>query len=635
MKQGKIIIGCRLDSKELEKDLKKSEKDLEKYEKEAEKLTEAKAKIDVDVSNAEKKIDNLNEKIEQAYQKMQREKVKLSEIPSWKRDTEEYQKQLESLEKAKNKYNDLTTKQIELNSKLNLQVQKQAEINSKIESNAVSQSMLNDKIQETSQKLKQVKGFGNIKNRIEDVNKGLTQTIKKVAKWGIALFGIRTAYNAIRGAMGVLTQHNDELASKIESMKLIVATAFEPVINWIINLMSRLLSYVNEISKAWFHVDLFARASSKSISKSAKETKKMVAGFDEMNIASDTSGTSSTGGQFIAPEQGEVPEWLKWIIDHKDEILAVITGVATGLGLWYLKFSGIKALGFGVVLAGIVYTIEKLMKYLKDPTWENFGGVITGIGISIVGLGIAFGSLPAIIIGTIVIIVGVLAKNWKKIKAGLDKAYEWVGKLTNILIDWLVSKFGGLGVLLAAPLGGVLGLIQGVIDTIKTLLGGLFKSVKGIFDGIINIFKGNFKSGIKQVMKGIVNLIITMLNTLISALNAIFSPIRALIIAAGKVVGKKWTMESVKIPKIKMLSKGGIINQPGRGVPIGYGQAIGGENRAEGVIPLTDSQQMALIGEAIGKYVNINATIPVYVSNRQIAREQRKINANNDFAFNR
>ena len=49
---------------------------------------------------------------------------------------------------------------------------------------------------------------------------------------------------------------------------------------------------------------------------------------------------------------------------------------------------------------------------------------------------------------------------------------------------------------------------------------------------------------------------------------------------------------------------------------------------------MTDSQQMAMLGEAIGRYINVNATIPVYVGNRQIARELRKINAEDDFAFN-
>ena len=55
-------------------------------------------------------------------------------------------------------------------------------------------------------------------------------------------------------------------------------------------------------------------------------------------------------------------------------------------------------------------------------------------------------------------------------------------------------------------------------------------------------------------------------------------------------------------------------------MPIGYGQAIGGENRAEGVIPLTDSQQMALLGETIGKYVKINNVIDVNMDCRRINR---------------
>ena len=81
------------------------------------------------------------------------------------------------------------------------------------------------------------------------------------------------------------------------------------------------------------------------------------------------------------------------------------------------------------------------------------------------------------------------------------------------------------------------------------------------------------------------------------------------------------------------LAKGGIINMPGRGVPVG--NAIGGEKAPEGVIPLTDSQQMALLGEAIGKYININATVPVYVGNRMVAREIKRINAEDNFAYNR
>lgn len=82
------------------------------------------------------------------------------------------------------------------------------------------------------------------------------------------------------------------------------------------------------------------------------------------------------------------------------------------------------------------------------------------------------------------------------------------------------------------------------------------------------------------------------------------------------------------------LARGGIINLPGAGVPLAGG-VVGGERAAEGVIPLTDSQQMEILGEAIGKYITINASITNTMNGRVISRELQKINGENDFASNR
>lgn len=49
---------------------------------------------------------------------------------------------------------------------------------------------------------------------------------------------------------------------------------------------------------------------------------------------------------------------------------------------------------------------------------------------------------------------------------------------------------------------------------------------------------------------------------------------------------------------------------------------------------MTDTQAMAELGKEIGKWININATLPIYVGNRQIAREMRKIDAEDNFAYN-
>lgn len=85
-----------------------------------------------------------------------------------------------------------------------------------------------------------------------------------------------------------------------------------------------------------------------------------------------------------------------------------------------------------------------------------------------------------------------------------------------------------------------------------------------------------------------------------------------------------------KLPK---LAVGGIINNPGRGVP--YHGATIGEKAAEAVVPLTDSQQMSLLGETIGRYITVNLTNITELDGRQIARKVDKIQQNNNFVFNR
>ena len=83
------------------------------------------------------------------------------------------------------------------------------------------------------------------------------------------------------------------------------------------------------------------------------------------------------------------------------------------------------------------------------------------------------------------------------------------------------------------------------------------------------------------------------------------------------------------------MKSGGIVNLPGKGIPIGVGRAVGGESGQEGVLPLTDSQAMEELGYQIGKNVVINLTNVTQLDGRTIERKQSKVRANADFAMNR
>ena len=461
-----------------------------------------------------------------------------------------------------------------------------------------------------------------VQEGLNNVNQGLQNTVKKVAKWGLAIFGVRSAYMAVRSAMNTISQYEDGMKNNIDYIKYALAYTLKPIVEWILNAVVKLLQYVNYIAKAWTGKNLFKTADAfKNAQKGAKglnkELQKTTASFDEMNVLQDTK--SSGGADIIAPNidltgmRGEVPQWLKWIVDNKDVILSVFAGVNGGLLAWKLGLKGIQSLGIGLAIAGVIYGIQSIIKYLQDPSFENFGKIITGIGIAVAGVAIIFGAWPVAVGGAIAAIVGLIISNWGKIK-------EFMLNICN----WLEDNFVLVGKT-----------ISDVIKTSLNLFEGLFIGVKQILDGIIRIFKGDFKNGISLAMRGIGNIIISVLNTVINGFNAFILPIRSLIVAAGKITGKKWTMNTIKIPRIPRLAKGGIINQPGRGVPIGYGQAIGGENRAEGVIPLTDSQQMALLGETIGKYVKINNVIDVNMDSRRINRILQNSSDRVNFASNK
>ena len=69
-------------------------------------------------------------------------------------------------------------------------------------------------------------------------------------------------------------------------------------------------------------------------------------------------------------------------------------------------------------------------------------------------------------------------------------------------------------------------------------------------------------------------------------------------------------------------------------MPVGGGLAVGGEAEKEGVIPLTDSQAMETLGEAIGRYITINANITNTMNGRVISRQLQQIRNDREFAYN-
>lgn len=115
--------------------------------------------------------------------------------------------------------------------------------------------------------LKQKQDELNDKHTFENAKKNADDMRKKLTKWGLALFGIRSAYSFIRRSVSLLTQENEQLGSDIEYIRWALAQTLQPIIETIVKIVYNVLGVINTIAKAIFGVNLFANASADAFKK--------------------------------------------------------------------------------------------------------------------------------------------------------------------------------------------------------------------------------------------------------------------------------------------------------------------------------------------------------------------------------
>ena len=465
--------------------------------------------------------------------------------------------------------------------------------------------------------------LSNIQKSVEKIGDSTSKVTKRIGKMALAVFGIRSVFMFVRNAINTIASDDEQLKADIEYMKNIFAYVLEPVVRKIVELAKQLMFYIGYITQMLTGKNIFENADKKlkSANKSAKDLKKTMAGFDEMNVAS--GGGSSSGSVSPSFNLGELTN--KEDVTTLQLIIAGLAGIASALLSIKFGLDLIGASSVFLIVSGAVLLIQSLIEYfgqldtsLKDngTSWNGLGKIIASIGIIIAGIALAISSVPVAIAAAIIGIIALLVSAWDTITALWTKGSNWITDKINDLVD--DGQYG---------LALLLDIFHNVVDAIFELFNGLFKGIKQIFDGILLLFKGS-KSGWTQIAKGIANAIFGILNALGSAINVIISPVRSLIVAFGKVTGKNWTMDNIKIPKIPYLARGGIVNNPGRGVFMGG--YVAGEKGAEAVLPLTDDTLQRL-ASMIPITVNLTNTM----NGRVISRELQKVNSSSDFAFNR
>ena len=522
-------------------------------------------------------------------------------------------------------------------------------------------------------------GFQGVQQSVENVGKSVTKTIGKMGRWALAVFGIRTAYNAIRNAINVISAQDDQLAADIEYMKNALAYTLEPVVRAIVNLAKQLMFYIGYIVKAWTGKNIFENAN-KSLGGATKNAKALnkeinkalASGIDEItNLDTSTGGgggaDTSGGGATPSFDFGNIdkiekPGWLQWIVDNKDIIISTLFGIAGAivamklsdlakdLGLIEEGLSFKQIIGIGVAIAGIVYAIQGLLKYIKNPSWENFGQIIQGIGIAVIGLGIAFFGLPGIIAGAIILIVGTIIRYWEQIKAFLQGGIDWLtGKS-----DWVHDMFGD-------TIGDIYDVFVDNLQAILNYFDGVFTAAKGILDGIIQFVKGVFTGNWQQAWEGVKKIFTSLLGGIKQTFISFLTIITNMAVAVGRGVGGiiagafkgvvnsvLWAIESIlnapiravnsligivnHLPGVRMgkistfrlprLARGGIVNNPGPGVMMG--NYVAGERGAEAVLPIENSSFIKGFAKMVADNMQNDSTDLLIELNRNVIEMANK-----------
>lgn len=660
---GYLKIKTKLDNSGIDKDITELENKIKKAQTDNLGLDKEATGLQEEISQYEKlcnEADKYKEKIKQL--EAERKTLTLGGLSST--NVPQYDSLTTNIDLMKQKYSQATLE-------INKQASKIDKVYSKLDRIKAKQTENNAKVQEFKDKIESIK-INKVQNQINNIGKGIQGQISKIGKMAFAIIGIRTAWNAVRSVISIVSQYNSQVSTDLEYMRYCIANALVPIVQSLIKLLYTALSYINAISTAWFGINLFSNSSAKNFqkmknnasgtAKSAKEIQKSLQGFDEMNILQDNTGSTggsvgvSTPSMDLRNMQGEIPAWLKWIIENKDIILSVMAGVTAGLLAWKLGLGGIKALGIGVMVAGVVLAIQGVIAYLNDPTFNNFGKVIQGIGIAILGLAIIIGNLPLAVIAAVVIIWGTIVKYWEQIKTFFQGGIDWLKEKS----DWIRQMFGDVvGDIYDNFVSG----LQDVLNWLDSTMKGIKANFNEIISFIKNVFSGNWQGAWQNIFNIFSNIWEGMKNTV----KTIFGLIGKMAINIGKTVGATisgafkavvngvlWAIENIlntpirtvnrligvinKVPGINLgylntfnlprLAKGGVISQPT--------QAIIGEAGREAVVPLENNMEWldmladklaSKIGTSGGSYI-------INLDGRTIQRGQAKRQQELAFATN-
>lgn len=364
--------------------------------------------------------------------------------------------------------------------------------------------------------------------KAEKSAKTFASRMKSVVRSALVFTVVTQALSKFRNWIGDVIKVSPEATAAIARLKGALLTLVQPLVNIIIPAFTKfvniLAAIINKIASVFAVLTGKTVESSKAAAEAlnkqtsalngtgaaAKEAKKQLLGFDEINqLTEDTSGGGGGSGT-IAPD-------FSGFDDTEDElntILGLVGAIATGLLAWKIAslFTDSLSMIGGIALAAagafaLVYFW--LDAWNNGIDMQNFLGMLAGAAALAGGLAIAFGSIAAgiaLVIGGLAMLVvgikdvienGFTLENTLTIIAGLLAAGLGIGLLT---CNWIPLLIAGIAAALIA-LVSFTGHGEELINGLKETIDGFGKFFKGVFSGDMEMTA----EGLKQIWDGLKN----------------------------------------------------------------------------------------------------------------------------------
>lgn len=370
---------------------------------------------------------------------------------------------------------------------------------------------------------------------IEKSVSAMTQAEKAELRYYAIMTQVTTAQGDMARSLDAPANQLRIFQAQLIQASRAIGNIFIPILQKILPIAIAVLRIVRELADAiakLFHFKLTeidysgvgnlasgaedAAAGFDDATSAAKELKKSVMGFDELNIlngntASGAGSAGVSGGSgfdFGLPEYGflnDVSKQADEVTQKLKNALPWILAIGAGLAAWKLGPKlGLdlqKTIGLAVGIFGALTLVQNILdSIVNGVTEENMTGMISGMTLAVTGLYVALGpvagGITAIVSGLAVLAVAFSDAE----KSG------WNFQNQMLAIAGILTAGVGIGILIGSWIPLLIAMIAALLLSITTSTGHgqeLIKGVKETLQGFIDFFAGIFTGDTERTAKGI------------------------------------------------------------------------------------------------------------------------------------